>query len=101
MPDTHPCRSCHHPVLVDQPTEPIGATEPAGIEFERGRGITVRRLRRTLAKRAVGPMGVLVLDILGEDRLQVTPAEDQHPIEAVSANGADYPPHRRRWHEEP
>lgn len=25
VPETRPCRSCHHPVLVDQPAEAVGA----------------------------------------------------------------------------
>jgi hypothetical protein len=34
-------------------------------------------------------MGVVVVDILGEDRLELTPVEDQYPVEALAADCAD------------
>ena len=34
-------------------------------------------------------MRVVVLDVLGEDCLEVTAAEDEHPVEALAPDGAD------------
>src|SRR5579875_1814137 len=45
---------------------------------------------RTLAERPVGPVRVVVLDVLGEDCFEVTPSEDEHPVKALAPDGADH-----------
>ena len=37
----------------------------------------------------MGPVRVGVLDVLGKDCVEVTAAEDEHPIEALAPDGAD------------
>ncbi len=34
-------------------------------------------------------MGVVVIDVLGDDRFELPPVEDQHPVEALAADRAD------------
>jgi len=43
-----------------------------------------------LAERPVGPVRVVVFDVLGEDCFEVTPSEDEHPVEALAPDGADH-----------
>jgi len=43
-----------------------------------------------LVQRAVRAVDVVVLDVLGEDCLEVTAAEDEHPVEALAPDGADH-----------
>jgi hypothetical protein len=47
--------------------------------------------RRFQPKRPVWTMPVVVLDIDPEDQFQVTPADDQQPVEALGADGTDPP----------
>ena len=42
-----------------------------------------------MVQRAVRAVDVVVLDVLGEDSLEVMAAEDDHPIEALAPDGAD------------
>lgn len=42
-----------------------------------------------MAKGAVGAMGVVVPDVLGNNGLEVTTAEDEEPVEAFTTQGAD------------
>ena len=35
------------------------------------------------------PMAVVVVDVLSEDGFELTPVEDQHPVETLAADGAD------------
>ena len=37
----------------------------------------------------MGPVAVVVIDILGEDRLELTPGDDQQAVEALPADGAN------------
>jgi hypothetical protein len=38
----------------------------------------------------MGAVGVVVRDVLGEQGFEMAPAEDDHPVEALVAEGADY-----------
>jgi hypothetical protein len=38
----------------------------------------------------VGPVRVVVLDVLGKDCFEVPAAEDEHPVEALAPDGADH-----------
>ena len=35
------------------------------------------------------PMAVVMIDVLGEDGFELTPVEDQHPVEALPTDRAD------------
>src|SRR5262245_37025249 len=47
--------------------------------------------RRRQGQAAVGPVGVVVADVLPEDALQVPLVQDEHVIQALVAEGADDP----------
>ena len=60
--------------------------------------------RRLQAQRAVRPLRVVVVDVLGQDGAQVPLVQRDHVVEALPAEGADHPlgdrvgagrPHRR------
>ena len=38
----------------------------------------------------MGPVRVVMLDVLGKDCFEVTAAEDEHPVEALAPDGADH-----------
>lgn len=40
---------------------------------------------------AVRPLGVVVLDVLGQDRCQMMSAEDQHAVSQLGSDGAYEP----------
>ena len=50
---------------------------------------TLRINRRAQAQSAVGPFPVVVLDIHPEHALQVSPAEDEHPVQTLGPYRAD------------
>src|SRR6266542_6761984 len=74
-------------VLVDEAAEAVTALDRAA-----GRGLAAApRLRRTQVERAVRPLAVVVLDVRAEDVLEVAAVEDQQPVQALGADGADEP----------
>lgn len=84
--------SCDLGIFVDQPAYSIDPHDPcAGRWSRRCDGSQ----RWHLVERAVWPMFVVVGHILSEQRLQLLLAEDQHPVEQLTMNGAD-PPFRER-----
>ena len=40
---------------------------------------------------AMGPLGVVVLDVLGDHRVQMPATEDHHPVGELGSDGADEP----------
>ena len=48
-------------------------------------------VRTSLTERPVWPMPVVVSEVFGEHRLQVTAPEDDHAVQAFSTQGADDP----------
>lgn len=75
-------------VLVEESAEPIGSSHlgRVGVAEERPNAWFGRR---PLAKGAVRSMGVVVRGVLGKDRLEMAPADDEHPVEAFASEGAD------------
>ncbi len=45
----------------------------------------------SLIEGSVRPMSVVVLHVLGEDGFEVAASEDEEPVQALSADGADKP----------
>ncbi|MDT7717738.1 MAG: hypothetical protein QOH09_3730, partial [Pseudonocardiales bacterium] len=45
--------------------------------------------RRCLVQCPVRPVGVEVRHVLGQHNLKLVPVEDQHPIQQLTADGAD------------
>jgi len=72
--------SCDLRVLMDQPTDPIPSHDPPGRQHDRWFG---RPQRRRLPQGAVRPVAVVVIDVLGQHRLQ-----DAHTVLARSCSGS-------------
>src|SRR5439155_1868810 len=85
-------RLCGELVFVDQSAKDVPALEAIEVDHV-GRCVLIARRRLcerwTLAKRTVRPMLVVVDRVDGEDALEMTPADDQDPVEALAAYGAD------------
>src|SRR5215207_11560164 len=78
-------------VLVDQ-----SAKDPTSTDVTQGRvGGTVDRCRtrigRSLTEGPVRPMGVVVRHIGSQDGLEMTPAHDEYPVQALAVNRAHEP----------
>src|SRR5262249_3192063 len=72
-------------ILVDQPVHARPADHlTAGNCRDHGRST-----RRTQLQAAMRSVPVVVLDVLGQDRLQVPPTNDQQPVQALAADTGD------------
>ena len=87
VPRTHPTRSGSHPVLVDVAAQAVRSSEPGRVDLHDRHMRRVEPSRCPLVDRAVRAVGIVVL---GEYDLQVTTAEDEHPVEARASNGAEH-----------
>jgi hypothetical protein len=83
-------RSCSSSVLTKEATKEVASAHP-GSPVLADQGQTGRWARRFEPKRPVRTMPVVVLEIDPEDLLQVTTANDQQPVQALSADGTDPP----------
>src|SRR6266511_5014357 len=81
-------RSCSLSVLVEQAAEEVAPVD-SGWPSLADEGQAGRWTRRFQPERSVWTMSVVVLDVDPEDLLQVATAEDQQPVEALSADGTD------------
>jgi len=70
-------------VLVNEATQEVTPSHASEVG-ERSRRIR-RRVRRSEAKAAVRPARVVVGDVLAEDVLEVTPTENERPVQALPA----------------
>ena len=75
--------SCSEFVLVNEATQEVTPSHASEVG-ERSRRIR-RRVRRSEAKAAVRPARVVVGDVLAEDVLEVTPTENERPVQALPA----------------
>ena len=76
-------------VLVDETTESVRSSQLRRIR-RRGRGSAPGpRERSCLVEGPVWSMGVVMIDVLGEYELELTPNEDQHSVETLAADRAD------------
>lgn len=89
MPKTHPSSSSDHPVLVDESPEAIGSSEVGEVGVAKKERGPTGRGRRALAEGPMRPVRVVMLDVLGEDGLEMPPAEDEHAIKALASESAD------------
>ncbi len=80
-------RSGNHPVLVDEAAQAVRSSEPGRVDLYDRPMRRVEPRRCPLVDRAVRAVGIVVL---GEYDLQVTTAEDEHPVEARASNGAEH-----------
>jgi hypothetical protein len=94
----NPVTLCDLGILADQTAKPV---PPENLDI----GDWSRWMRmpggRALLQRPVGPVDVIVIDVLAQDQPQVPLAGDQHPVQALTAGAGDPPladgvaPHRQ------
>jgi hypothetical protein len=99
--------SCDLRILMDQPTKVISSYDGRS----RPDGRWLRRPERWgLPQGAVRAVKVVMVGVLGQHRSQLPTAEDEHPVQHLTPNGADPPlrvgvrprcPHRRVQHLDP
>jgi hypothetical protein len=77
-------------ILVDQSAENRTPVNPGGVQVYDVR----RRIRPLLAQRTMWTVAVVVGHVLGEDRRQMTLADDEHPVSAFAADSAHPAPRR-------
>jgi hypothetical protein len=73
---------------MDESAEPVVAANRAlvpGAEWNDLR----RGLGRAQVERPVGALAVVVVDVLAQDALELAAADDEQPVEALLAQGAD------------
>lgn len=75
---------------MDEAGQKIGSSYLGGVDVVDRRRSRIQHGRRTLTERAVRPLRVVVLDVLGEHCLEMTAPEDHHPVEALAPDGADH-----------
>jgi hypothetical protein len=71
-------------VLMDQPTEPISSHDPP----RRRQANWLAGLRRRLPQGAVRAAAVVMVNVLGQYRLQLPASQDQQPVEHLPPDGA-------------
>jgi hypothetical protein len=75
---------------MDEATEQIATVYVKPLECRIRSGSCVgSRAGRLEVKRAVGSLAVVVLDVDAEDMGELAPPEDEEPVEAFAAHGAD------------
>ena len=78
---------CGEFVFVEQPAEPVAPTDTP-LVVSRCDGADFRE-RRLLVERAVGPMRVVVGDVLAQNRLKLPAGDDQDAVETFTSGAAD------------
>jgi hypothetical protein len=73
---------------MDQPTEPI-ATANRGLMLGAERDHLWRGLGCAQIERSVRTLAVVMVDVLAQDALELTTADDEQPVEALLAQRAD------------
>lgn len=84
VPKTHPSSSGRESVLVDDAAQDVGSSEMFGVDVagEGRSGVGVGRC--ALAEGSVRSVEVVVLDVLAEHGFEMTPSEDEYPVEAIA-----------------
>ena len=79
------------PILVDESAKDVASSDASGVGFgDRGRRFGDRR-GTALIEGSVRPMPVVMTHVFGEDDFEMAAAEDEEPVKAFSADGADKP----------
>src|SRR5712691_1684756 len=76
-------------VFVDEAAEEVGARELRKRRRSERNRAPARPLRWAKCKRAVRPMAVVVVGVGAQDMLELPPAEDEQPVEALATDAAD------------
>lgn len=74
---------------MDDAAEVICSSQSDEVNLAEERRRCVERGRRTLVEGPVRAVGVVMLDVLGEDCFEVAATEDEHPAETLLSDGAD------------
>jgi hypothetical protein len=74
-------------MLVDETAEQVASTNGPGVGG--ARRLAVQAIRSGQGESPVWALPVVVLDVHAEHPLQVSPAEDEHPIQALDPDGSD------------
>lgn len=85
---SHPTRSGHQSVLVDETTEFVFAPELRRIWIGDLWPCLGFRAGRLLPERAVRPVPVVMVHEVDEDPVQLTTMKDEHAIQALAADRA-------------
>ena len=72
-------------VLVNQPTEHVASVD----RWRRSLAVGCCGIRRIEVESAMRSSAVVMIDVLGEDRLDVASTEDQEVVQAVFSDGAN------------
>jgi hypothetical protein len=75
---------------VDEAAKVVGSSQASEVDIADQRRCRIGHGWRPLVEIAVGAVGVVVLDVRGEDCFEVSASEDQHPVKALAADGADH-----------
>ncbi len=88
--EPHPSSSCDEPVLwMSPPRTSVRRIQRVGFVVSRP---SFRRLRgRSLIEGSVRPVSVVLVHVLGEDGFEMPAAEDEEPVQALSADRGDKP----------
>lgn len=76
---------CSEFVLVNEATQDVVTSHASEVGERSGR--IRRRVRRSEAEAAVRPARIVVGDVLAEDVLEVTPTENERPVQALPPDG--------------
>jgi hypothetical protein len=81
--------SCHIPVFVDESTQPVSAVNAAwsGRAGESERWLL--EVGRREVQRTMWAVGVVMLDVDAEHAFELSPVQNEEPVEALGANGSD------------
>ena len=71
-------------------SQTIGSSLPGEVGVADQHRSRIERGGCTLVQGPVGPVGVVMLDLLGKDCFEVPAPEDEHPVEALAPGGADH-----------
>ncbi len=71
---------CGLRIFVEQAAEPVSASDTDALGCQRRQ----RSQWRGVVERSMGPMLVMVLDVFAQRGLQLSSAQDQHPVQQLA-----------------
>ncbi len=89
--EPRPSSSGDEPVLVAQSAEDGGSPNVFRVGIGDRDHRFGERQGQPLIERSVKPMPVVVVHVLGDDGFEMAASEDEEPVQALSADGADEP----------
>ncbi len=83
-------------VFVDEPAQDRAHPDVGSSPIRHLRDISLAE-GRTKPDRPVGPVGVVVIDVLAQHALEMSSTPDERPVQAFRAHRGDPSARRRRW----